>query len=363
MNQWRYIVGAALLLITTGCEDTKSNDGGHENADDRTCESGDFLVTADGCGGENLGELTEFCVEGRWQRHSCNDPENWPDHDYASGYLTGCTGQIHYQRWATMDHAVANLVVLNGRTEYVDKYHHVIPMLKRPWDIIMFDNYGQGRSDGIRAHAVDFDTDQVCDFGKVLDNTINPDLPTFVLAHSMGAFIAVRHEQLYPGQLNGMVLTSPMFAIPTDPYTTEQAINMAKLSVEAGNAEVNYKEDYVRSDWDEWKLTHDVPLYEKYRRDPLTVIGHPTFGWLYAALTGMQALMADPAEIDIPILLFQAELDTVVLPEPQNAFCDRVANCERRIRTGDFHDLLSELDREEIVQETLQFLDDVLDTP
>lgn len=358
MGRASWIGCVSFLLLLAGCED--SNGQSNEKPDNRTCDSGEFLVTAQACGVESKGELTEFCVEEKWEEHSCNDPSDWPNHDYESGYIAGCSGQIHYQKWAQNQPAVATLVVLNGRTEYVDKFHHLVPLLTRPWDIIMFDHYGQGRSEGVRAHAEDFDAYQVCDFGKVLAATTNPSLPTLVMAHSMGGFIAIRFEELHPGTINGLVLSAPMLGIDSSPLNTEQAINVASIGIEGGRAEANYKDNYARTDCDDWKLTHDCPLYEEFRRDPLTLIGYPTFGWLYAALTGMLQALEDSAKVQIPIIIFQAELDNTVLPEPQEQFCGSAADCELFLREGDYHDMLSELDRDEIIQQSLEFFDDVL---
>lgn len=351
------------LVPVIGCDevDRQPDDTGGSD-DDQACTGMDFLVTQGGCGPDGLGELTEVCIDEKWEEHSCNDPADWPDHNYTSGYIAGCSGQIHYQKWAQKSQAAANLVFLNGRTEYVDKYHHLIPLLSRQWDIVMFDHYGQGRSGGPRAHADDFDTQHVCDFTKVLEETTNPQIPTFVMTHSMGGFVAVRHEELHPGSVDALVMSAPMLGLDSSPFTLEQAINMAASAIEEGKGEDHYKDNYARTDCDEWKLTHDCDLYEQFRYDELTIIGYSTYGWLYAALTGMQKALDDAEKITIPVLVFQAELDNTVLPEPQNEFCAGLADCELVVREGDYHDMFCELDREDIVEESLEFFDEILKT-
>jgi lysophospholipase len=335
--------------------DTETN-----NQDGRTCPSGTFLVTKEGCGDDGLGELTEFCVDQKWQHHSCNHPGDWPEHDYSSGYLEGCSGQIHFQRWKQKTSAAANLVIINGRTDYVDKYHHMISAIAKQWDIVSFDHFGQGRSDGPRAHADDFDAQHVCDLDKILEVATNSQLPTFVMAHSMGGFVAIRYEQLHPGVIDGLVLNAPMLGLDSSPMTTEQAINLAGMAVQEGRGEVNYKENYVRTDCEDWKQTHDCTLFEQFRNDPLTVIGYPTYGWLYAALTGMQTAFDEIEKVKTPILLFQAELDTTVLLEPQNEFCDALDQCELAVRQGEYHDLWCELNRQEIFDQAIAFFDEIL---
>jgi lysophospholipase len=366
MNRAFLKASVFLLLVSTGCDENESKeqetDTKTDTADNRTCESGEFLVTLEACGEDGNGELTEYCVGEKWEEHSCNGPADWPDHNFESGFVKGCSGQIHYQKWAQKQQAVANLVLVNGRTEYSDKFHHLIPLLTRQWDIIIFDHYGQGRSEGVRAHAVDFDEYQVCDFGKILEATTDPSLPTLVMAHSMGGFIAIRFEQLHPGTLKGLVFSAPMLGIDTSPMTTEVAIKLAQSAIDGGTGEAHYKENYLRTDCDDWKQTHDCDLYEEFRRDPLTVIGYPTFGWLYAALTGMQEALTDADKVEIPVMIFQAELDNTVLPEPQSEFCDSAPDCELFVREGDYHDMFSELDRDEIVEQSLAFFDNILRT-
>lgn len=358
MGRLRWFLISIFLLVMASCDDTDSKD--NEEIDDRVCEGASILVTEQSCGVDDLGELTEVCLDGKWEQHSCNHPADWPNHIYTSGYITGCSGQIHFQKWEQKESPKANLVLLNGRAEYVDKYHHLIPLITRQWNIISFDHYGQGRSDGIRAHAVDFDANQVCDFGKILDATANPAIPTIVLAHSMGGYIATRYEELYPGEIKGFALTSPMFGMVTDPFTNAQAVNMAQLAVDDGRGEEHSFENYIRTECDEWKITHDCKHYDKYRDDYLTLIGYPTYGWFLAAMTGVEQAINDAEKILAPTTIFQAGYDNSVLFEPMEEFCDSLKACELFKRPDDYHDLLTELDREEIVGQILEFFDGIL---
>jgi len=75
----------------------------------------------------------------------------------------------------------------------------------------MYDHFGQGLSDGIRAHVDDVDTQYVADMKSALDQLADPKLPIVVLAHSMGAMIATRFEELYPERVKAYAFSSPMY--------------------------------------------------------------------------------------------------------------------------------------------------------
>ena len=73
------------------------------------------------------------------------------------------------------------------------------------------DHVGHGRSDGKRAYIEDIDhyVEDVIDHCNTVSAKY-PDLPIFMVAHSMGGMIAIRCVLKYPQFFKGMVLNGPL---------------------------------------------------------------------------------------------------------------------------------------------------------
>jgi lysophospholipase len=285
--------------------------------------------------------------------------------DMEQGKITGCSGQIAYQRWMWQGDAEATFIFLNGRTEYTDKHHRMIPLIDRPWNIVMFDHFGQGRSDGPRAHADDFEAQHVCDFGEVIDQLAPKDVPIVVGSHSMGGFVSTRFAQLHPGVAKAYVFGSPMYRVPFDGLPDETVKGVADNAVAKGDGEVPCKPYTPRVPCAENVVTHDCEFYDEVKDDPITDIGQPTWGYLSAYFPMREALLAGTASITEPMLIFQAGLETVVIPEAQDELCDKVNEthadlCRIEVFPNDFHEIFNELDRAVAVTKMLEFFDEAL---
>ena len=277
---------------------------------------------------------------------------------FEAGTLEGCsTDTISWNKW-TYQHGEpeATWVFVNGRTEYTDKYHHLIDLVDRPWNIIMYDHYGQGRSGGVRAHA-DAETDGFqgwgCDLGRVLDAHADPELP----------IVATTMEN--PDRIAGYVLGSPLVKAPeSEDVSSVQACSFAAMNVANGFEENPYQGAEPRpEDCIENETTHDCELYQQFYDDPLTLIGPPTWGWIDQVCKSSDILFeTGPASVQRPVLIMQAGIETTVTPAHQDDFCAALNeaeadSCEIRVWEDNFHELYMELDREEIMAETLEFLD------
>lgn len=280
------------------------------------------------------------------------------------GKIDGCSGQIAYQRWMWQGEAEATFVFLSGRTEYTDKYHRLVELVDRPWNIIMFDHFGQGRSDGPRAHADDFEAQHVCDLGKIIEALAPAGVPIVIGSHSMGGFVATRFAELHPGLAVAYVFGSPMYRVPF-PYSEETVRNLAELGVADGNGTVPAETPSKRADCASNSVTHDCEFYDQFRNDPITEIGPPTWGWVAAYFETRDNLLASVGSITEPVLMFQAGEETVVVPEAQNELCDMInadnpGLCRLEVFEDDRHEIFNELDREVAVAKMLTFFDDAL---
>jgi lysophospholipase len=255
------------------------------------------------------------------------------------------------------------LVLLQGRTEFIEKYSEVIERLAaRGLQVWTFDLRGQGLStrplaNPHKGHVEDFD-DYQRDLRSFLDEVVwgSPALapgPRLLLAHSLGGLIALRYLLERPADFDRAVLSAPMLGVPTPlpPWLTEQ---LAALLVHLGLGEA-----YVaRGDYGERNRTFtDNPWTSDPARlaqtvarvsaDPRLALGGITVRWLWASLREMRALCAPGrlSRLQVPTLVVAAGQDRCVRTEDTLAAFAGVGAVELKRLDGAQHELMFEQDR------------------
>jgi lysophospholipase len=255
-------------------------------------------------------------------------------------------------------------LLLNGQTEFIEKYLEVIDELRsRKLVVITFDWRGQGGSDrllpdGRKAHIPDFSAyDQ--DLDAVLSQLVRPlaaerGLPIIAMAHSMGGHLLVRRLHDVPDEFAAAILCAPMMGINSrgSPWWVVEKV-AAYLNRDGPST------DFV---WgmaarDQLKLPFALQIVtsdrERYARnqgllaaDPELRLNGPTWGWLGAALASI-ALTRSPGyaeAIETPSLLFGAGQDRVCDTGAVRAFAARMPKAEYVEIAGAEHEILMERD-------------------
>lgn len=292
--------------------------------------------------------------------------DGWDQHAFTSGTLQGCSTDIAWQRWARDEPAEATIVFAHGRSEYTDTYHHVLRMLEdRPWDFVLWDQYGHGNSGGTRSHAEDLDAQHVCDMSAVIDELVDPELPLGLVSHSTGGLVNARWLQQNPGRASAVVMGSPLLELVTPGFTESAICSQARLFTDSGMAEESSDPDWEgRPPCDPVEggddLTHDCALYEELLLDdPLANIGPPTWGWIVAVCDALVLVREDVSLVTEPLHVMQGALDIVVGLEGMDDWCadaDATGSCAVTVYENDLHQLYMELDREEVVATAADFL-------
>ncbi len=263
--------------------------------------------------------------------------------------------KIRYAKRIVTD-ARGSLVIVSGRTEFIEKYAEVLYDLKDTGlSLFIYDHRGQGLSERLlenrhKGHVVDFEhyVDDMHNFvEKVIENTKKP---LYIMAHSMGGCIATRYVQRYDG-VSRLVLCSPMFRIDTGPLPwgmvglfgkTFSNIGLRESYIWGGGVydfEKKYSKNLVTNSPSRFQINKKL-VEEK----PQLALGSPTFGWLYQAYLGINNTESHLGKIDIPVLLLKAGADEVVEPEIQGNFCRAMSNCEIISYPNAKHELLMEKD-------------------
>ncbi len=253
------------------------------------------------------------------------------------------------------------IVLLNGRTEYLEKYAETATDLRRRgWSVYSMDWRGQGLSDRLSANRLKGHVgrfrDYLEDLGQFVDLVRDRGAaPPFVLmAHSMGGHIGLRflRERRHPFAC--AVLTAPMIDIelPAVPRGLLRGFVRTAVRLGFGLAFVPGGKGYARQDriFEDNPLTSDPERFQRrlsdLRVNPRLAVGGVTYGWLDAALDSIDRVRAPgfARGFNCSLLIVQATEERIVSREAQTQFCRQAPDCRLVDVPGARHELLIETD-------------------
>lgn len=266
-------------------------------------------------------------------------------------------------RFGSMDAARGTVVILNGRTEFIEKYFEVIgDLIHRGFAVATLDWRGQGLStrplpNPQKGHVEDFDL-YVSDLRQAVEQFIDPNCPApyRALCHSMGGNITLRYLDAYPDTFESAVFSAPMWGIGESAGTRFRLRAVSTLADWIGLGE-RYAPggggDYGDSsrNFEDNVLTHDRGRFERFiaqvEEEPELALGAPTLGWARQAMASID-IVGSPGfaeAIRIPIRVCTAGADGLVSIGTQARIAGRLPNAKQIIVEGAKHELLMELDR------------------
>ncbi len=220
------------------------------------------------------------------------------------------------------------VLLLTGRSEFIEKYAETMAdLVDRGFAVRTFDWRGQGLSSRLLAERRTGHVGRFEDYLDDLDLMITTcgaeaPAPLLVMAHSMGAHIALRFCADRPAaaaRITRLVALSPMLRIVTRPVPYGFARLIAWTACRLGLATtalplrdpVEAADNPLTSDP---SRAEDQAFFERIA--PELALGPPSWGWLDAAFRSCARVLARGRleAIRIPILLAVAGTDRIVDP-------------------------------------------------
>ena len=290
--------------------------------------------------------------------------------------------QIHAVEWIPEGEVKGVLQICHGMVEYINRYHEFAEyMCERGYYVTGHDHLGHGQSIRNEEDYGYFEEKKgnqfvMGDIQKLREMTTEkyPDVPYYMLGHSMGSFLLRQYLTMYGKGLSGAIIMGTG-------YQRSAVLNMGQLvcrviaafkgwryrsrfvdKLSFGSYNKRFEPGETSKDW----ITSDKDHRQKYVNDPLCSFMF-TLGGYYQMFEGMKVLTRresmERIPKDLPVL-FVAGAD-----DPVGAFGKGVEKVYKKYKTagmqqvsmhlyeGDRHEILNETDREQVYEDLYQWIE------
>lgn len=276
-----------------------------------------------------------------------------------------------FARGQRVERARGTVVVIHGVCEHSGRLANLTDgLVERGFSTFTIDLRGHGRSDdapagggaGKRVHVERFD-DYLEDVERALTwaREQEPDGPRFLLGHSMGGLIVLRHGLRYPAAgLRGLIALSPALRLPLWKELGARFVARPLVALTGGRFAVGRTQLTINAIGK--ALSRDPAVAEAFRSDPLVHV--PITVRLIAEIfRAGRDTMARAAELTEPILILHGRADRVTNPEGSRRFREfRSRHTTTCFYNGALHELHNELPetRDEVLEDVVRWLEDRL---
>ena len=292
--------------------------------------------------------------------------------------------EIHTIEWKPEGEVKAVLQMCHGMVEYIDRYDEFAQYLcGQGFYVVGNDHLGHGKSIQSKTeygffHEKYGNACVLADIHTLRQRTMKkyPEVPYFMLGHSMGSILLRQYIQTYGTGLAGALLIGVVAEQPQVSLRFGQCLcrmialvrgwhYRSKLvdKVVTGSFNKKYKPARTRADW----VTGDLDKLDAYVADPLCSFVF-TVNAYYHLLEGMRKMQKKESVFMIPKtlpILFAAGTDDPVgrygkgvrkIYEKYKAA--GIRDVSLRLYAGDRHELLNERDRKQVSEDLYHWIEE-----
>ena len=246
------------------------------------------------------------------------------------------------------------IVISHGFTESIAKFaESIYYMLQAGYEVWGLDHRGHGRSyrenDNPYVVHVERFEDYVEDLRHLTEKRVKAtagELPIYLFCHSMGGCVGAWTIEQYPELFRKAVLSSPMLGLSFGkiPVPVAYAFATLKGMGEKGKEPLSPVTAFPKETYED-SASNSRPRFDWYYEKKLasvklqTCAGSTRWGREAIRATWHVTSPKQIARIRIPVLLFQAEKDSYVRNDAQDAFAAKAPTCELVKLPGLRHEL------------------------
>ncbi|GAK61170.1 PldB protein [Candidatus Vecturithrix granuli] len=242
----------------------------------------------------------------------------------------------------------AAVLIVHGLAEHLGRYEYVVEKLNSfGYSVYRFDHRGHGKSGGEKGYLDNFhdfldDTDKAVAWAKI----DQPDLPLFMLGHSMGGYIAAGYGVKYPGKLAGQIFSGPaVIVLPI--FESLRTIDFDRLPRETmPNSLASL-------------ICRDQKVVQDYIDDPL-VLKSTTYKLLGEVfIRGAEWLVERMETYTYPCLILHGGGDQIVTPEAARYLYKHISSEDKALKIYPdlYHEILNEFEKDAVLEDIQQWIE------
>ena len=259
---------------------------------------------------------------------------------------------IYYQCWLPEGESRAVLLIVHGLAEHSGRYmngvNYFVPL---GYAVYGVDHVGHGKSSGTRVYVERFE--DYTDTLKIYFDMVRrwqPDKPVFLVGHSMGGLIGAVYLLSHQSELTGAVLSGPAVKVHRTVSSTAIfagkviSVLMPKLGVIGLEAE---------------GVSRDPAVVQAYVDDPLVCRGKVTARLSAELVKAVRRVIAEAANIRLPILIVQGSADKLVDPKGAQMLYNTVSSLDKTIKIYDglYHEVFNEPEHDMVLGDVKVWLE------
>lgn len=244
----------------------------------------------------------------------------------------------------------SHVTLLHGLGEHSARY---LPFAKAlvnaGYNVHLHDHRNHGRSGGRRGMIHRFD-DLLADAEQRI-NTISKQYgSTFVFGHSLGSLALIRLLAEKRIDIPGAIVTGA--ALCPGESLNPLFVYSAKL---VGRIVPRLPLQRL----DPQVLSRDTKLIDEHLGDPFWIQKRIPAGTLAQILTAIEKARKHIGKIDTPMLIMHGTADALTSPDSSKFLFERIASADKKLSlmTGLKHELLNEIERQQVIDEIVSWLD------
>ena len=248
---------------------------------------------------------------------------------------------LYYELYP-QENAKGTIVVSYGFTESCLKYYELLYYFYREgYQAAIMDHRGHGRSmrevEDMTVVHVELFSRYVKDLHHFVEKKVKPmadGKPLYLFAHSMGGCIGTFYLEQYPDDFKRAVLTAPMLGVKLGGCPAWAARVLCDMEVFRGKGtERLFTQSAFDPDesFEECSASSEARhawYMKKRREDENYQTSSGSYYWGKEAINAGEFVVSrkQAEKVKASVLLFQAEYDSLVKPEPQDRFISRIAD-------------------------------------
>lgn len=268
-----------------------------------------------------------------------------------SGEFDGVGSRIAWRAWLPEGSARAAIVLVHGVAEHSGRYAHVGKRLvDSGFAVYALDHLGHGKSAGKNANigSMAGTADNVAEMLKIAGREY-PDMPRFLVAHSMGSLITLYLATRAPIDVDGIVVSAPPLDIAVGnplqrlvgPLLSRFAPNLGVLKLDSS------------------MISRDPEVVRAYDADPLVFRGK------LPARTGMEILNATEFvknrldKLTVPLLVLHGTADAISAPSSTDRLESSAGSKDLTVirYEGLYHEIFNEPEQDKVLADVVEWLE------